>query len=71
MTPDTFRRIALGLSGAVERAHHDHPDFRVGGRIFATLGYPDRRHGMVNLTPISSERGYGSAPTHWPRPKGP
>ena len=51
MTPDRFRRIALGLEGASENAHHGHPDFRVGGRIFATLGYPDRKWGMVNLTP--------------------
>ena len=51
MTPDRFRRIALGLEGASEKAHHGHPDFRVGGRIFATLGYPDRKWGMVNLTP--------------------
>ena len=51
MTPDGFRRVALGLEGASESAHHGHPDFRVGGRIFATLGYPDRKWGMVNLTP--------------------
>jgi hypothetical protein len=51
MTPDGFRRIALGMEGVIEKAHQGHPDFRVGGRIFATLGYPDRRHGMVVLTP--------------------
>ena len=51
MTSDEFRRIALSLRGAVESAHHSHPDFRVGGRIFATLGYPDQEWGMVNLTP--------------------
>jgi hypothetical protein len=51
MTPNGFRRIALGLSGTVESAHHGHPDFRVGGKIFATLGHPDRRCGMVSLTP--------------------
>ena len=51
MTSAGFRRIALGLEGAVESAHHGHPDFRVGGRVFATLGYPDRSHGMVVLTP--------------------
>jgi hypothetical protein len=51
MTPSGFRRIALGLSGVVESAHHGHPDFRVGGRIFATLGYPDRKWGAVILTP--------------------
>jgi hypothetical protein len=51
MTPDGFRRIALGLEGAIEQAHQGHPDFRVGGRIFATLGYPNRDWGMVVLTP--------------------
>jgi hypothetical protein len=51
MTPAGFRRIALGLKGAIEHAHHGHPDFRVGGRIFATLGYPDKKWGMVSLTP--------------------
>jgi hypothetical protein len=51
MTPAGFRRIALGLDGVVEQAHQGHPDFRVGGRVFATLGYPDRKCGMVALTP--------------------
>jgi hypothetical protein len=51
VTPSGFRRIALGLKDVVEQSHHDHPDFRVGGRIFATLGYPDKSWGMVNLTP--------------------
>lgn len=51
MTSDAFRRIALALEGAVESAHHGHPDFRVGGRVFASLGYPDAKWGMVNLTP--------------------
>jgi hypothetical protein len=46
-----FRSIALSLPDAVEGAHQDHADFRVGGRIFATLGYPDRDWGMVKLTP--------------------
>ena len=50
MKPDDFRRIALGMTEAVERAHMGHPDFRANGRIFATL-YPDGRHGMVKLTP--------------------
>jgi hypothetical protein len=45
-----FRRIALGMKDAVEGAHMDHPDFRAGGRIFATL-HPDSRHGMVKLSP--------------------
>jgi hypothetical protein len=49
VTSAGFRRIALGLKDAVEQAHHGHPDFRVGGRIFATLGYPDNKCGMVIL----------------------
>ncbi|HAB18980.1 MAG TPA: MmcQ/YjbR family DNA-binding protein [Verrucomicrobiota bacterium] len=51
MTIEQFRKLALALSGAVEAAHQNHPDFRVGGRIFASLGYPDAQHGMVKLTP--------------------
>jgi hypothetical protein len=35
---------------AVEAEHMGHPDFRVGGRIFATLGYPGAGWGMVKLT---------------------
>ncbi len=49
-TADDFRRIALAGPGAVEGAHMGHPDFRTGGRIFATL-HGDLRHGMVVLTP--------------------
>lgn len=48
MTPDQFRRLALALPGAVEGEHMRHPDFRVGGRIFASLG-PDLTWGMVRL----------------------
>jgi hypothetical protein len=49
-TCDTFRRIALGMKDAVEGAHMGHPDFRVNGRIFATI-HPDPAYGMVKLTP--------------------
>ncbi|HEX4321159.1 MAG TPA: MmcQ/YjbR family DNA-binding protein [Acidobacteriaceae bacterium] len=49
MTPDTFRRAALTLPGAIESAHMEHPDFRVANRIFATLGHPDAAWGMVKL----------------------
>jgi hypothetical protein len=51
MTPDGFRRLALGLPEASEVGHMGHPDFRVRGRIFATLGFPDAAWGMVKLTP--------------------
>jgi hypothetical protein len=40
MTPKMFRKLALQLPGASEGEHHGHADFRVGGKIFATLGYP-------------------------------
>ena len=46
-----FRRLALSFPDATENAHMGHPDFRVRGRIFASLGYPDPRWGMVKLTP--------------------
>ena len=50
MTVREFRHIALSLPQAFEAAHMGHPDFRVGGRIFATLGYPRSGWGMVKLT---------------------
>ena len=51
MTPAEFRRLALGFPEAVEGSHMGHSDFRVGGKIFATLGYPDDRCAVVMLTP--------------------
>jgi hypothetical protein len=45
-----FRKVALALPEAIEGAHQGHADFRVGKRIFATLGYPDESWGMVKLT---------------------
>lgn len=55
MTVDGFRRLALGMPEASEGAHMGHPDFRVRGKIFATLGYPDEGWGMVKLTPEQQE----------------
>jgi hypothetical protein len=51
MNEEEFRVAALKVPGAVEAAHMDHPDFRVNGKIFASLGYPDENWGMVKLTP--------------------
>jgi hypothetical protein len=62
MTPAGFRRLALALEGTVEQAHHGHPDFRVGGRIFGSLGYPDKQWGMVVLTPEQQRRFVGEHP---------
>jgi hypothetical protein len=46
--------MALGMKGAAESSHMNHPDFRVNGRIFATL-HPDLLHGTVKLTPEQQE----------------
>jgi hypothetical protein len=51
MTEDDFRSLALSLAETSESSHMDHPDFRVGGRIFATLRYPEPGWGMVALSP--------------------
>jgi hypothetical protein len=51
MTAHQFRRLALSLPEVEERSHMQHPDFRVGGKIFATLGYPKKGWGMVKLAP--------------------
>jgi hypothetical protein len=48
---DEFRRIALSLPAAEERAHMGHPDFRVGGKIFASLHAPEKGTGAVMLLP--------------------
>jgi hypothetical protein len=55
MTANEFRRMALSLPSAIEAAHMAHPDFRVGGKIFATLGYPKNGFAMVALTPEQQE----------------
>ena len=51
MTEDDFRALALGFADAEERSHMRHPDFRVGNRIFATMGYPREGWAMIRLTP--------------------
>jgi hypothetical protein len=50
MTAAAFRGIALAMNDAIEGAHMGHPDFRVNGRIFASL-HADGQWGMVKLTP--------------------
>jgi hypothetical protein len=41
VTGDAFRKLALALPGVEQHAHMNHPGFRAGGKIFATLGYPN------------------------------
>ena len=51
MTPEDFREIALSFDGAEESSHMGKADFRVGGRIFATLASADEGYGNLMLTP--------------------
>ena len=62
MTADKFRSLALEIPGAIESSHVDHPDFRIGGKVFASLGYPDDDHGMVKLTPEQQRTFLAKAP---------
>ncbi len=55
MTEEEFRRVALSMPLAAEGAHMGHADFRVKGKIFATL-WPDGEWGMVKLTPEDQRR---------------
>jgi hypothetical protein len=61
MTEYDFRRFFLDLTGVTESAHMGHPDFRVGGKIFATLS-PQEGWGMVKLTPDEQEAFAHAAP---------
>ena len=51
MTPRQFAKIALSFPETVESEHMGHPDFRVGGKIFASLSDADGKLGMVKLNP--------------------
>ena len=51
MTAADFRRIALSLDGAEEGSHMGVADFRVGGRIFATLASQDKGYGNLMINP--------------------
>jgi len=55
MTPGAFAKLALALDGATQGSHGGHPDFRAGGKVFATMGYPDTTWAMVKLTPDQQE----------------
>jgi hypothetical protein len=62
MTANEFRRLALAMSQACESSHMGHPDFRLRGKVFATLGYPDRSHAVVKLTPEQQQVFTGTEP---------
>ena len=70
MTLQSFRRLALSMPEAAEVGHMGHPDFRVRGKIFATLGYPDDDWGMVKLTPEQQEAFVSAEPAVFVQVKG-
>jgi hypothetical protein len=70
VTPNDFRKLALSFPDTEERGHMNHPDFRVAGKIFATLGYPDKSWGMVKLTPVEQEMLVEAEPTVFVPAKG-
>src|SRR5579862_5656076 len=51
MNAEDFRRLALSMKGAEEGSHMGAADFRVGGRIFATLASQNQGFGNLMLTP--------------------
>lgn len=51
MTPADFRKLALSLPDTAEGSHFNVADFRVGGKIFATLAYEKQGSGVLQLTP--------------------
>ena len=62
MTANKFRSLALSFPGAFESEHMGHPDFRVEGKIFTTLGCPDEKWGMVKFTLAQQQEFLRKAP---------
>src|SRR5208337_221928 len=62
MTAKDFRRLALSLEGAEEGSHMGAVDFRVGGRIFATLASESLGYGNLMLTPEQQKAFVADAP---------
>ena len=62
LTPADFRRLALTLEGAEEGSHFGAADFRVGGRIFATLAAEKQGYGNLMLTPEQQAAFVSEAP---------
>jgi hypothetical protein len=62
MNADDFRELALGFDGAEESAHMGSADFRVGGRIFATLAHEHLAFGNLMLSPELQQGLIGEAP---------
>jgi hypothetical protein len=70
MTVEDFREFALSLPEALESSHMGHPDFRVGGKVFATLGYPDAEHAVVILDSDQQAKFVAASPQTFTAVKG-
>ena len=70
MTPKEFRSLVLSFPETTKREHMNHPDFRVAGKIFATLGYPNTERAIVKVTPLEQEMLVRSEPSVFTPVKG-
>jgi len=70
VTANQFRSLALSLPDVLESEHMGHPDFRVGGKIFATLASPGAGWAMVALTPEEQAAFVGAQPETFVPAKG-
>ena len=62
MNASDFRRLALSLEGAEEGSHFGAADFRVGGRIFATMAAVKQGYGNLMITPEQQAAFVAEAP---------
>jgi hypothetical protein len=62
MTINDFRRLTLSFPESTEGEHMNHPDFRVGGKIFATIPDTKKQRGMIKLTPAQQQDFVADAP---------
>ena len=62
MTPDAFKKLLLALPNVMEGQHQGHADFRLNGRIIASLGAPSAEWGMLKLPPEQQARFVALAP---------
>lgn len=72
MTPDAFRLLALSLPNVEFGSNLGNQEFRVGSRVFASLGSPVVGQAVIKLTPQTQAQFMALAPTIFaPAPGGP
>lgn len=69
VTAKEFGKLGLAFPRTEERSHMNHPDFRVCGKIFATLGYPDKAGPWSNSPPSSKKNSTTTNPACSPQSK--